>query len=472
MTQPYELTASEARKLIGQKKISSVELLKSCLDRIEKVNPIINAIVAIDQSVAIENAKQADKKTLNGEELNLLHGLPVGIKDLCMVKNLRSTSGSLINENHIPNEDDEIVKKIRNEGGIIFCKTNTPEFGAGGNTTNKVYGTTVNPFDIKKSAAGSSGGSAAALACDMLPLANGSDYGGSLRTPSGFCGVSGFRPSPGIVPTVDSSICLNPFSVQGPMGKNVIDTFLLLQAQADINCNDPFSSFNSLSLPESLNESDLSSIKMAYSSDLGCAPVDKNIEKTFLDKIETFKQNFKSSVRSHPDFLDIHNCFEIIRGFNYVSSHGEKYKNKKNLLGPNVVDNVKRGLEYNIEDLTWAHIEQTKIYKNFRIFFEDIDVLICPSASVSPFSHEKLFIDEINGEKMSSYMRWLALSYAPTMALPCAWSIPCGLDHLNLPFGIQLIAPAGFDSKLSEIACALENILNANEKTKRPKPII
>ena len=167
MTKPCELTASRARKLIGQKKLSSVELTKSCLDRIEKINPKINAIVAINYEDVIDQAKKADATTLKGNPLGLLHGLPVGIKDLNMVKNLRSTSGSMINENLIPKDDDEVVINIRNEGGLIFCKTNTPEFGAGGNTTNKVYGPTSNPFDQNKTPAGSSGGSAAALACDM-----------------------------------------------------------------------------------------------------------------------------------------------------------------------------------------------------------------------------------------------------------------------------------------------------------------
>ena len=472
MTKPFQLTAFEARKLIGQKKLSSLELVKSCLSQIKKINHKVNAIVALEESEAIKQAEEADRKTLSGEELNLLHGIPVGIKDLNMVKNLRSTSGSLLNKDHIPIDDDEIVKKIRNEGGIIFCKTNTPEYGTGGNTTNKVYGTTKNPFDLKKSAAGSSGGSAVALSCDMLTMANGSDYGGSLRTPASFCAVTGYRPSPGIVPAVNSGVSLNPFSVQGPMGKNVKDTFLLLQAQTEINNNDPFSSLNSFSLPDNLLETDLSSIKMAYSSDLGCAPVDKNIEKAFFRKIKTLKSIFKTAINDHPDFMDIHNCFEVIRGFNYVSSHVEKFKNDKKLLGRNLIDNVERGLLYNIEDLAWAHLEQTKIYKKFRNFFNDFDILICPSASVSPYPHEKLFVDEINGKKMPTYMRWLALSYAPTMALPCAWSLPCGLDHLNMPFGIQLIAPAGNDAKLSEIALALENVLASNEETKRPRPKI
>ena len=201
-----------------------------------------------------------------------------------MVKNLRSTYGSLLFKNYIPKHDDNIVKNIREEGGIVFCKTNTPEFGAGANTKNRVYGATGNPFQFDLTSAGSSGGSAAALSLNMISLATGTDYGGSLRTPASFCGVTGFRPSPGIVPSTEG-IVLNPFSVSGPMGRNVMDAYLLLQAIVDINNNDIFSSLNSFSLPAELVPSDLSSMKMAFSTDLGCAPVDNEIKKVLAPKI-------------------------------------------------------------------------------------------------------------------------------------------------------------------------------------------
>ena len=472
MTQPFEINALEARQLIGNKKLSPVELVKSCIEQIEKLNPSINAVVAINHDVVIRDAQKAEDDVMSGNELGILHGLPVGIKDLNLVKNLRSTSGSKLYENRVPKDDDSVVKSIRDEGAIIFCKTNTPEFGAGANTKNKVYGTTCNPFDLTKTPAGSSGGSSAALATNMMPLANGSDYGGSLRTPAGFCGVTGFRPSPGLVPATDASVALNPFSVQGPMGRTVSDTYLLLQAQISVNKRDPFSSLDALSLPDTLLGSDLSGVKMAFSSDLGCAPVDNDIKSVFLNKINTFKNHFFQSHEDHPDFLDIHNCFEVIRGFNFVASHKERFDNNRDLLEPNVIDNVERGLEYSLADVSWAHVMQTKIYKSFRNFFDNFDVLICPAASVSPYPHEKLFVDEINGEKMPTYMRWLALSYASTMAIPCVWALPCGLDHKNMPFGIQLIAPAGRDAQLSEIAKSLEIILMSNKETKRPIPNI
>ena len=472
MTRPNDLSATEARKLIGNKQLSPLELTKSCIDQVERYNPSINAVVAINHEDVLKEAKKAEDEVMAGKELGLLHGLPVGIKDLNPVKDLRSTSGSKLFENRIPDYDDSVVADIRAEGGIVFCKTNTPEFGAGANTKNKVYGATCNPFDLTKTPAGSSGGSAAALATNMMPLANGSDYGGSLRTPAGYCGVTGFRPSPGLVPATEASVSLNPFSVQGPMGRDVSDTYLLLQAQVNLNRADPFSSLNSLSMPDELIGADLSGVKIAYSSDLGCAPVDNNIKATLLEKINTFKSNFLLSKEDHPDFLDIHECFEIIRGFNFVASHKEKFDLHKDLLGPNVIDNVERGLKYNLADVSWAHVMQTKIYKSFRNFFNEYDVLICPAAAVSPYPHEQLFVDTINGEKMPTYMRWLALSYASTMAIPCVWALPCGLDHKEMPFGIQLIAPAGKDVQLSEIAKSLESVLMANKLTKRPVPEI
>ena len=221
MTRPNDLSATEARKLIGNKQLSPLELTKSCIEQVERYNPSINAVVAINNEDVLKEAKKAEDEVMAGKELGLLHGLPVGIKDLNPVKDLRSTSGSKLFENRIPDYDDSVVADIRAEGGIVFCKTNTPEFGAGANTKNKVYGATCNPFDLTKTPAGSSGGSAAALATNMMPLANGSDYGGSLRTPAGYCGVTGFRPSPGLVPATEASVSLNPFSVQGPMGRDV-----------------------------------------------------------------------------------------------------------------------------------------------------------------------------------------------------------------------------------------------------------
>jgi len=246
--------------------------LDSCQQRIDAVNPVVNAIVAIDVDAGRKQAVQAEKKYLKGKDIEPLCGLPVGIKDLDATAGLKTTWGSLLHKDHVPDSDDPMVARVRDSGANIYTKTNTPEFGAGGNTKNKVYGTTCNPFDVTKTCAGSSGGTAVALATDMLPSATGSDYGGSLRTPASFCGITGFRPSPGVVSYPNSNVALAPFGVLGPMGRNVADTHLLLRAQAMPDRRDPFSAA-AAAIPEVLEPVDLQSIRAAISVDLNCCPV-------------------------------------------------------------------------------------------------------------------------------------------------------------------------------------------------------
>ena len=234
-------------------------------------------------------------------------------------------------KNRIPKEDDSVVQSIRDEGAIVFCKTNTPEFGAGANTKNKVYGATCNPFDLNKTPAGSSGGSAAALATNMMPLANGSDYGGSLRQPAAFCGITGLKPTYGSCSCNRCLSCIKSFFSSRTNGKRCFRYLPFIASSSKLKQSDPFSSLDALSMPDTLLGADLSNVKMAFSSDLGCAPVDNEIRSVFKNKINTFKQNFFQSHEDHPDFLDIHNCFEVIRGFNFVASHKERFDNNGEL---------------------------------------------------------------------------------------------------------------------------------------------
>lgn len=470
MTEACDLSAVDARQLIGNKQLSPVELLESCLTRIEQSNASINAVVAMDIDTAKAQAKAAEDAVMAGEDLGLLHGLPVGVKDLEPTAGLRTTFGSLIYENHVPDADNDMVANVRAAGANILCKTNTPEFGAGANTTNRVYGPTGNPFDPVKTCGGSSGGSAAALAAGMVPLTTGSDYGGSLRTPAGFCGVTGYRPSPGLVPATERPVSLNPFAVLGPMGRSVADTYLLLQAQIDSDKRDPFSNDDGLRLPETLSGVDLGSVRAAFTPDLGCAPVDNGIRATFKARMEAFGGVFAEAQERDPDLSDVHECFEILRGVNFVGAHRERLENHRDLLGPNVIDNTERGMAYSLPDVAWAHNVQSKLYYEFDKFFEDADVLICPAASVSPFPHAQLFIEEINGEAMPTYMRWLAITYGLTMALPAACVLPCGLDEHGMPFGIQVVGPNGSDELVLQIAYSLEQVLAQNPDTRRPVP--
>lgn len=471
MTEPCDLPAIEARRLIGRKALSPVELAESCIARIGAVDGALNAITAIDEEGARTAAKAAEKAVMDGEPLGLLHGLPVGIKDLQATKGLRTTWGSLLYKDHVPETDDPVVANVRDEGGIILCKTNTPEFGAGANTTNRVFGATGNPYDPEKTCGGSSGGSAVAVATGMTPVATGSDHGGSLRTPASFCGVVGFRPSPGLVPRTTRPVALLPMPVLGPMARTVADAHLLLRAQLDLDKDDPFSSDDLMRIPEVLEGVDLGSLKVAFSTDLGCAPVDNDIRKVFEKKTSAFKHIFADADNVNPDLgEDVHEAFEILRSIQFYAAHKERLENNRDLLGPNVINNTERALTYSLPDVAWAHKAQSSLYTRFRRFFDDADILICPAAAVSPFPHAQLFVEEINGEKMPTYMRWLAMSYALTMALPSAVCLPCGLDHLGMPFGIQVAGPIGSDAFVLEVAFALEQVLAENCETVRPRP--
>jgi amidase len=471
MTEPCELSAVAARRLIGAKKLSPVELLESCIKRIEQVDGAVNAITAIDVAAARKAAKRAEADVMTGGSLDILHGLPIAVKDLEATGGLRTTYGSLLYKDHVPEADQLSVANVRDAGGVILCKTNTPEFGAGGNSRNDVHGATGNPFDPTKTCGGSSGGSAVALATGMVPLATGSDYGGSLRTPSSFCGVVGFRPSPGLVPSVDKAAALTPWGVIGPMGRSVEDAHLLLLAQADYDKRDPYSGDDYARLPEALTGVDLASVRVALSTDLGCAPIDTAIRKVFADRVATFRGAFAEAQDRDPDLgPHIHDVFEILRGLTFLTSHHERLKNHRDKLGPNVLHHTEAGLKYSAADVAWAQVEQGKIMKRYMALFDEVDVLIAPAASVSPFPHSQWYPTEMSGKKLDNYMRWLAVSYGLTMALPVAACIPCGVDHLGMPFGIQVAGPNGSDAIVLEIAHALEQYLAANVATARPLP--
>ena len=470
MTSLCDMTATDLRRMIGRKDISPVELVEASIERIDTVDGRLNAIVTKGYDAARDAAKIAEKAVLDGDELGLLHGLPVGIKDLEATAGLRTTSGSLLYEDNVPKTDQGVVANVREAGGIILGKTNTPEFGAGANTRNLVFGATGNPFDPMKTCGGSSGGSAVALATGMVPLASGSDYGGSLRTPASFCGVVGIRPSPGVVAGETRPVGLLPFSVLGPMGRTVDDANLLLQAQMGTNPYDPFATAPSDELAAPLEAADLGSIRAMLSADLGSATVCDDYRQIFAARTAIFKHHFADATNADPDFTDGDNAFEVLRGVNFVAAHGDRVRNHRERLSPNVVDNVDRGLAYSLADVATAHLQQTRIARRWLDLFEEVDVVICPAASTSPFSHDQWTVTEIDGNRMETYMRWLAITYLPTMALACGVVIPCGIDHLGMPFGIQILSAPGNDRLVIETAKSLESVLASHTETRRPIP--
>ena len=472
MNELCDLSAVHLSGMIRSKEISPAELIDNCIDRIESCDGKLNAMVTKNYERAKEEAKLAERKVLDGHNLGLLHGLPVGVKDLELTQGLRTTLGSKLYANYIPEEDQGSVAKIRAEGGILLGKTNTPEFGAGANTRNLVFGATGNPFDPLKTCGGSSGGSAVALATGMVPIATGSDYGGSLRTPASFCGVVGIRPSPGVVPAEARPVALLPFSVLGPMARTVDDAYLLLQAQSGVNRLDPFSNGADADFCKKLEPADLSNINAMITPDLGSAVMSKKYRSIFAKRAQLFSHNFKSVNYENPNFENGDNCFEILRGVNFVAAHGQRVRNNRKELSPNVLDNVDRGRQYTLEDVAVAHLQQSKISRDWINLLNRIDVVICPATATTPFLHNEWSVNEIDDIRMDTYMRWLGITYLPTMALACGVTIPCGLDHANMPFGIQVLGAPGNDSLVIAVAKSIETVLSQNSSSVRPIPNI
>ena len=350
-------------------------------------------------------------------------------------------------------------------------KTNTPEFGAGANTVNPVYGATGNPFDPLKTCAGSSGGSAVALAVGMVPLATGSDMGGSLRNPAAYCGVVGFRPSPGAVPHELRLVGWSALGVQGAMGRTVADTALLHGVMAAADPRDPLSWPASDASTLDLEPVDLASLKIAISEDLGFAPVDDGIRRTFRAAVARFRGAFARAEERDPPLDDSANeVFEVNRALNFLAAHADTYRERLEVLGPNLRANVEQGLAMSALDAAQAMRRHTELYRAFLDFMAGYDALICPAMAVPPFPHRELYVEAINGVRLRSYFHWLALAYGLTLTAHPVACIPCGRDHTGMPFGIQVCGRRFDDRRTLAVAEALERHLQTMPELARPVP--
>ncbi|MED6309861.1 MAG: amidase family protein [Pseudomonadota bacterium] len=471
MTEPCDLSAVEARRLIGRKALSPVELTDSCIARIEAVDGAVNAMVTRCFERAREEAKTAEEAVSRGDELGVLHGLPMGVKDLNVTEGVLTTYGSPIHAENVPAEDERIIAALRRAGAIVIGKTNTPEFGAGANTKNAVFGATGNPFDPTRICGGSSGGSAVALATGMAPICTGSDTGGSLRTPASFCGVVSHRGTPGLVPSDKRGIGLTTYNVQGPMARNVADTSLMLAAMAGNDPCDPLSGPVDANSFVEVEEVDLSQLRVAWSTDLGCVPVDNDIARIFEERVGKIASSFKSCERRDPDMARALDVFWVIRGVGFLAGRMDAYRNTPELLGPNVTSNVEAALKMTAKEIGWASAEQTAIYRRFQSFFDDVDVLLCPGNSVPPFPVEQLYCDEINGKKTANYVEWLGIASAVTLTGHPVTLIPTGLDHTGTPLGMQVVGPRRHADRFTiGVASAIERVLQVMADTRRPIP--
>ncbi len=464
-----DLSAVELRCLIGGKQVSPLELLASCQARIDAVNPTLNAVVAEDRAAAQAAAQAAEQAVLRGAPLGPLHGLPIGIKDLSETAGLRTTFGSPLYAGHVPQKDDPTVARLRAAGAVIAGKTNTPEFGAGANTTNAVYGTTGNPFDPARTCAGSSGGSAVAVATGMLPLASGSDLGGSLRTPAAYCGVVGLRPTAGLVPMARKEMAWWPLWTEGPIARTVGDLALCLQGMAGSDPRDPLSGFAQGADFAELRPVKLADMKLAVSEDLGFAPVSRQVRGLFRERVERLA-GLVNCEEAAPPMAGADRCFEVLRAVGFLGRLKDMVAKTPEQVGPNVTANVELGLTFSAVDVAEALATQTRLYHRFLGFMEDVDALVCPVASVQPFDKTQLFPTEIDGQPLTTYISWIAITYGLTLVGHPVLVLPCGLDEAGLPFGLQLVGRYGRDAELLRLGLALEAALAEDDLTRAYKP--
>ncbi len=465
-----ERSAVELRGLIGEKKISPRELMQACIDQIEKYNPAVNAICATDYERALASARAAEARVMRGDTLPALHGLPLGVKDLQATAGLLTTSGNVRLRGHVPDKDVSYVARLREAGAIVTAKTNTPDMGAGANSRNPVWGATGNPFNPTLNAGGSSGGSAAALACDMLPLCTGSDTGGSLRIPAALCGVVGLRPSPGLVANDMRPLGWSAISVLGPMGRDVNDTAFMMQASVGPHPMDPLSLGVQHEPFWPLRPADLRKLRVAYTEDFGACAVDPMIRRTFRERVQALSREVAVCEPLPWDLSDGHRCFDVIRAESFFAAFEEVYRTQPETLGPNVRANVEMAASIRLADRAWAHLVQTRINRQFQAAFEHYDLILAPTTPLSPFPWTELYAEVVDGHKQRNYYEWLSLTYMVTLATNPAVSLPCGRDEAGMPFGLQMVGPLHQDVRLLGMASALEQWGQSQPGWGRPRP--
>ena len=451
------LSAVEMVRLIGVKDITAKELMEAHLLQIERINPKVNAIVTLLPDLAIEKAEETDLAIARGEDVGILQGLPVAHKDLVPTKGIRTTFGSPIYENNVPDHNALIVDRIQQAGAITIGKTNTPEFGAGSQTYNEVFGETLNPYDVSKTCGGSSGGAAVALATRMLPIAEGSDTGGSLRNPANFCNVVGFRPSPGRVPNFPSKTGWGPISVSGPMARNVSDCALFLSAIAGPDSRVPISITEPGSKFLQSLERDFSGTSIAWSEDLGGLPIDPRTSQVINSQRSVFSDLGCIIDDSEPDFRDANEVFLIWRGWGREITSGDLLRNNRAQLKETMIWDIEQGVNLTGPEVGWAESRRMELFQRMHEFMEKHEFLICPVSQRPPFDVKQRWVTEINGEKMENFIAWMKSCYYITATGHPAVSVPCGFTDEGLPVGIRLVGRYRDDFGVLQLAKAFED---------------
>ena len=448
--------ATVIARLIRQRTVSAGEVLAAHLQRIADVNPQVNAIVTLDIDGAQARARAIDEALDRGEDLGPLAGLPIAHKDLAETKGMRTTYGSPIFGDFVPDFDALIVARLKAAGAVTLGKTNTPEFGAGSQTFNPIFGPTRNPYDLSKTCGGSSGGAAVALACGMIAIADGSDLGGSLRNPAGYCNVVGFRPSPGRVPIWPDPTPFLPFAVDGPMARTVADIALMLQAIAGPDPRAPLSISEPATLFAQSLERDFRGVRIAWSPDLGGLPVDPRVSEVLAAKRDIFIQLGCRVEEATPDLHDADEIFQVMRAFRYELTLGELLDRERHRMKDTVIWNIEAGRALSGPQVGRAMRLHAALLGRLYDFMQTYEFIVAPVSQVPPFPVEQPYITEINGVPMSNYIEWMRSCYYISVCNVPAISVPAGFTRDGLPVGIQIIGRPRADLEVLQLAHAFE----------------
>jgi amidase len=450
------LAAVEMQRLLRRRQISARDLLEAHIRQIERVNPKVNAIVTLTLELAREQARRADESAAKGRFLGPLHGLPIAHKDLVDTKGVRTTYGSPIFRDHVPERDVLMVERVRAAGAILVGKTNTPEFGAGSQTFNPVFGATRNPYDLSKTCGGSSGGAAVALACGMLPIADGSDTGGSLRNPAAFCNVVGMRPSPGRVPRVPAAAAWSPLSVLGPMARTAADAALLLSAIAGPDPRAPLSIDEPGSVFAKPLDRDFKGVRVAWCPGFGGLPVDRRVRAVIDSRRKAFESLGCLVEEATPDFAGADEAFRVFRALSFYQQRGALAETHRPMIKATVLEEIDRARRLTGPQVAAAELQRSRLSEKFAEFMRTYEFLALPVTQVPPFDVEQQFVTEIEGVRMESYIDWMRSCYYITMTSHPAVSVPAGFTPEGLPVGLQIVGRRHDDRGALQLAHAFE----------------
>ncbi|MCY1406335.1 Acylamidase [compost metagenome] len=450
--------ACEQAAQIRTGQLSSRELTQACLQQIEALNPTLNALVTVDAEGALRKADEADRRQANGDPLGPLHGLPLAHKDSFLTAGMRTTWGSKVYADHIPEVDSLIVRRQAEAGSILLGKTNLPEFGAGSQTFNEVFGATLNPYDHALTCGGSSGGAAVALATGMVALADGSDMGGSLRNPASFCNIVGLRPSIGRVPIWPNANSFGQVTAVGPMGRCVADVALLLSVIAGPDPRDPLS----IEQPGALFRQDLSAdfkgARIAYSPDLGGLPIEAPVRAIVEQGAKRLIDMGCVVEHAEPDFHGASQAFQVLRALTYASGYAGLLPAHRNLLKDTLVWNIELANTFSAQDVIVAEQVRARLFRDTQQLLETYDFLIAPVSQVLPFPIEQPFVERIGEQDMHNYIQWMDSCSLITLTGHPAISLPCGFTEHGLPVGLQIIGRYRDELTLLKLAQAFESM--------------